>query len=411
MEGIFLGWAVGKSTYGFIQPDDRSGKVFVLRADVEIQLQKGARVSYEVVATDRSPKATNIILLAPPAAQEFGEPAARGRGRVLRWTDKGFGFIAPDDGSAEIYVHASALPEDEDGYLSEGNLVEYAAVEQGEGKSLRATQLKVVGWAPPADERGAFIDALVDMGGPHWPKQLASDAEDERWEYRTAKSHETLPILRSYIRYTHRRLREMEDAVKVSRDGSRAAFNTGLVTDNQEEIFGVLVKHPREGRQPWKLLGFKKTSDQAIVQHFAHDLPPLAHYFDDPSVLLYDRRLPLIINIDHVLENIDRFPAALQSNVTLARVFFQGAQDTMKKRVSRNYKTGIPHYFRDRNGRGSVQLLLPICFTNPAEAELALVVSKNPEGTAYYGSTVLTLDMAYNNARLLSRPDTEWLRP
>jgi hypothetical protein len=58
-----------------------------------------------------------------------------------------------------------------------------------------------------------------------------------------------------------------------------------------------------------------------------------------------------------------------------------------------------------------VQLLLPICLENPARADLALVVAKNEAGNAYRGSTVLTLDMAYNNARLLARPDTEWLQP
>ena len=32
-------------------------------------------------------------------------------------------------------------------------------------------------------------------------------------------------------------------------------------------------------------------------------------------------------------------------------------------------------------------------------------------GNASRRSTVLTLDMAYNNARLLARPDNEWLQP
>ena len=45
--------------------------------------------------------------------------------------------------------------------------------------------------------------------------------------------------------------------------------------------------------------------------------------------------------------------------------------------------------------------------TNPAVADLALAVSR--EGNVYMASTCLTLDMAYNNARLLARPDSEWL--
>jgi hypothetical protein len=203
----------------------------------------------------------------------------------------------------------------------------------------------------------------------------------------------------------------MPDGLRISSTGRRAAFNTGLVTPHQEEIYGVLVKNQRVNRQEWKLVGFKKASDRDVVENFGDALPPLADYFDDPSVLLYDRRCPLIINIDHVLENLSRFPKAFQDNVFMARQLLEGAQATMRKRVYRNYKTAIPHYYRDRGRGGSVQLLLPICLTNPAQADLALVVQKNREENAYLGSTVLTLDMAYNNARLLSRPDTEWLQP
>jgi len=38
-------------------------------------------------------------------------------------------------------------------------------------------------------------------------------------------------------------------------------------------------------------------------------------------------------------------------------------------------------------------------------ADLALVVEKDADRKAYRGNTVLTLDMAYSNARLLARPD------
>ena len=83
-----------------------------------------------------------------------------------------------------------------------------------------------------------------------------------------------------------------------------------------------------------------------------------------------------------------------------------------KKRVYRNYKTAIPQYFREGGGEaGKLQLLLPICLQNPSVADLALTVEKTEQGDAYRGSIILTLDMAYNNARLLARPDTEWLQP
>ena len=47
--------------------------------------------------------------------------------------------------------------------------------------------------------------------------------------------------------------------------------------------------------------------------------------------------------------------------------------------------------------------------TSPSQVDLALTVSR--EGDVYLASTVLTLDMAYNNARLVARPDSDWLTP
>ena len=42
--------------------------------------------------------------------------------------------------------------------------------------------------------------------------------------------------------------------------------------------------------------------------------------------------------------------------------------------------------------------------------DLALVVTKNSSGNFYQGHTCLTLEMAYNNARLIAKPDSNWLR-
>jgi len=48
-------------------------------------------------------------------------------GVVKRWNgDRGFGFVTPDDGSEELFVHMKALQDGND-YLTEGEAVEYEA--------------------------------------------------------------------------------------------------------------------------------------------------------------------------------------------------------------------------------------------------------------------------------------------
>ena len=51
---------------------------------------------------------------------------------------KGFGFITPDDGAKDVFVHQSALT----GEIAEGDKVSYD-VEEGE-KGLNAVNVKVV---------------------------------------------------------------------------------------------------------------------------------------------------------------------------------------------------------------------------------------------------------------------------
>jgi len=54
---------------------------------------------------------------------------------TVKWfnADKGYGFIAPDDGSADVFVHHSAI--DSDGYrtLAENQKVEYSTTQGPKG--------------------------------------------------------------------------------------------------------------------------------------------------------------------------------------------------------------------------------------------------------------------------------------
>ena len=211
------------------------------------------------------------------------------------------------------------------------------------------------------------------------------------------------PVLFNFVVYTFKRLVE-EDKVEFSDNRQQVCFNTGLVTTNQEEIFFLGSANRVQNRQPWYFDGwFKRSAHQ--LSNFS-SLPDLAEYYTDPASLVFDFRKDFRPNVDHIIaDNRDRFPEPYKSLSNFALTsLLDGAINKAKLRLRRNYKTAIPQYF---NGR--MQLLLPLSLGDAAKADLALAVEDR--NGHYRAATCLTLDMAYNNARQLARPDKDWLNP
>lgn len=233
---------------------------------------------------------------------------------------------------------------------------------------------------------------------------LASLAEPETWAYQFTENDHQYPILFNYLRFTYQRIAE-ERKINLSDNADFACFNTGLVTPNQESIFASFEINRRPDAQQWYFKGWFRRGQREM--NIFPELPELAHYFDDPSVLVLDVRKPFRVNIEHIIEETpsERFPSQYRSMSSYGlQTMLNGAIENAKQRVRRNYKTAIPQYYR-----GRVQLLLPLCLDDPQKTDLALVVDIHDE--FYRASTCLTLDMAYNNARQLARPDRDWLKP
>lgn len=380
-----------KRGFGKIQPIDGSPACFAHFTHVkdanEQVLVQGEEVEFSVVAGDKGPQARDITRVD-----------VRVRGRVKTF-DKGFGFISPQGGGQDAFVHFSDIATAGYKRLEPGEEVSFATtVANGKSKAVRVRRL---------DTRLPFERFAVC---PQFDSQLAALAglaQKENWNYRDTSGTQQYPVLRSYILYTFARLEaEGKIATAAGAKGEQVAcFNTGLATERQEAIFAVFSRNRDQSptAAPWLLEQFAKESDRALT-YFAQR-PDIANYFTDPSELLYDTRIELVVDVDHVIgDNKDRFPVELQGNEYAMRAALDGAILSAKRRVKRNYKTAIPQYYR-----GSLQLLLPLCLVKPERADLGLVVAK--ENQVYRASTVLTLDMAYNNARLVARPDTEWLDP
>lgn len=255
-------------------------------------------------------------------------------------------------------------------------------------------------WTPEGLQAFAFFPPQIRdaMYG-----SLAGLADKENWG-------DNNRILKSYIDHTYRRL-ERENKISFTRDNGRACFNTGLFTPGYEEIFAVFTRNTVPNHQPYYFKGFFVKSDKEVMSFFSPDFPRQADYFFDPPKLIFNPKLEIVIDTEHILsDNIGRIPATLQdkSQDVLSRLM-NAAIEEAKKRAKMNWRLAVPQYYQNK-----IQLLLPLyigltsCnYTNP---DAALVI-ESLKDNIYQGVTILTVEMAYNNARLIAKPNSDWLKP
>lgn len=248
---------------------------------------------------------------------------------------------------------------------------------------------------------------------PSYDKSISFLAENladkEDWDFSDSNT-KNYTILKNYLEFTFRKLQQ-ERKVGFTPDNKFACYNTGLVTENLEDIFAFFeeYKNPRVGfTTPFCFKAFLKKSDNSILRNFSYRIPEIADFFDKPELLIFNPKCDLIPDIDHIIgDNISRFPKHLQNadDAELRRQLI-GAIEEVKKKVRTNYKIAVPQYYD-----GKIQLLLPLCLTSGSpNPDLALVVHKLNQ-TTYTARTCLTLKMAYNNARLIVKPQSNWLKP
>lgn len=295
-----------------------------------------------------------------------------------------------------------------------------------------------------------------------WPaviQKLHDTALKENWgDYENKVTGvTTYPVLDSYFSNTFIKCWR-EDKVLFSTDQMYAAFNTGLVDDKYKDIFAVFsTRNKKEDVCPWHFSAFCVEGEEffgkILVSKF-EKTPRRAEYFRDKFDMLYDtnQEPPKLDSIHIIVENIDRLPyefirmnapkgfellspddihektvemekwdkeeflsnyydslrdAVLADPRSLRRMFsdIKEAMDIAIKRVEWNYKSAIPMYWP----RGDKMcLFLPLCLLEDNKVDTALVVNKTESGR-YQGETIYRLDWAYKCARLVCRPDSDWL--
>ncbi|OIQ86505.1 cold shock protein CspA [mine drainage metagenome] len=137
-----VSWYEPGKGYGFVTPDGGGAEIFVHSSAIVGGgvISEGQRVAFLVVDGERGPQADHLL---PLGAEAAGRPGASdGADGTVSWydADKGFGFVTPDAGADDIFVHVRSLP---GGLteLSEGDRVTYDVGQSEKGLQARNIQL------------------------------------------------------------------------------------------------------------------------------------------------------------------------------------------------------------------------------------------------------------------------------
>jgi hypothetical protein len=305
--------------------------------------------------------------------------------------------------------------------------------------------------ARPPQQRDVIqpIMSFAYMRGADTWHQLADQALSEKWYFGdTPPNGFPFPILTNYLNFTFIRLQHERKVCYSPEPQKRAAFNTGLVDNRFEPIYAYFLPNHNQNQQPWVLSSFciaGEGRDGKDIVRYLKAMPEPAHYFANAADMFYNIEAgEPQVDWEHILvDNVDRLPLAFVSEVG-PKTFtahdcsgmdreslfnykddFQaalnndkrayrdlmrrldGALDVALRRVRWNFKTAIPMYYPRRR---QMSLLLPLGLISDETIDVALVVERTQSGN-YLGHTILPLDWAYNNARLVCRPDSDWLTP
>ena len=160
----FVKWFVPTKGYGFLEPEDGSADIFchatVVQASGHDTLPQGASVTCEIVEGRRGPEVSHIhsVDVSPISGGATGNDQSPHGSPDSEWRDeglalevqgtvkfydsgKGFGFVVPDDGEREVFVHVSVLTRSGLDALQPGQRVSVWAEETPRG--LQATEVEL----------------------------------------------------------------------------------------------------------------------------------------------------------------------------------------------------------------------------------------------------------------------------
>lgn len=229
---------------------------------------------------------------------------------------------------------------------------------------------------------------------------LAEKALPEKWSF---EDKEDNSILKNYLKYTFNKL---QDEGKVIETDTYCVFNTGLFSHYYVPIYvyGELNKNTAENAARWYFKGFKDEYELGNMD-IESDFPERADYFSNPDRLVFNWHYKINVNYKHILDDLNtsqRLPDSIKNSDTPLETL-SGVITKAIQKVTANYKLAVPHYYQNK-----IQLLIPLYFGKNKNPSIALVLNLMKNGY-YQATTCLSMEMAYMDARLIAKPESNWL--
>lgn len=271
-------------------------------------------------------------------------------------------------------------------------------------------------------------------------EDIKKQARNELWDFKGTKKVNS--ILLQYIHYTFYRAYK-QNKIAYAIDKSLAVFNSGLVNDRYEDIYICFTPNGQPGSSPWKYLGVCTSASGVLGKQMVSKLrypPERVSYFEKGVDIILDTSQEIMLDYKHIIiDNISRFPTSyLKAKLPLftgATTIYNSVTDEIDYSKLKNYllhdsisfidiksdiscamhlaltlikndyKQAVPIFYPREE---IMSLLIPLYLTHKETPDMALVVSKTESGN-YQGQTVLTMDQAYIDARLVSCFPGAWL--
>jgi cold shock CspA family protein len=417
MKEGFVKWYDSTKKFGFLTSNDSGGDVYFHITNVKNELV--------VLLENNKGKDAPVVFNEKPSAKLSGQ--FEGFDIELDLGKRKVGYIHKRDGGFDSDIfYIKDYYSEEEYYLHHRNIRKsvadkYVSFEEEDPvvftpekteKGLAAKDVLLIDTRPFILGFASFQDydsAILQLLQPGL-------CEDENWDY-IQKPTGSFPILKSYLNKTCERVvNQKKTKVGVASDGTEYLFfNTGLVDVFQNEIYAYFTRNKRySDNQPWgikipKWWFLEFNTDQSYYRKYFNEAPEIATYFEETEVqkLIFDTTITIRPNWEHLNKRRTRVDSEEIQKMT-EQEFRDAIEDSItmaKKRIKRNYKTAIPHFYNN-----DIQFLVPLCERKDRGKALAAMVIQKSE-QIYEVTTILTLDQAYNNARLLAKPDREWLNP